>query len=93
MDIQPIRFICSLKSLHTAMEVRIGDIAVMMLPVADVRVAIPRLKNMKYTENPSMPERKNHSRSFARKGFRMPQTLPIMRSMTAASAHLMKPRE
>lgn len=64
-----------------------------MLPVADVRVESPRLKNTKYAENPRMPDRKNHSISFLQKGFRMWQNLPIMMSTTAETRHLKKQRE
>lgn len=72
------------------MAVMIGDAAVTMLPVAEERVARPRLKKIKYAEKPRIPERKNHSTSFLQKGFLILHALPMIRRTMAAIKHLMK---
>ena len=47
----------------------IGTVAQMMLPSEDDRVSSPRLKNMKYTENPVAPETREPAAVFEVKRF------------------------
>ena len=92
MDIQPVLLILSLYMRYTPIEVDIGVVAHIILPVDESRVSRPRLKNMKYSENPVIPAAKNQSRSFLQNGFLIPVTIPITAKITAARIHLMAPR-